>query len=213
MARFITFEGLDGSGKSTQLRRAAHWLAELGVDVCSTHEPGGTPLGEAIREVFLGRRWERPVDPRAEALLVFASRRQHLEDVIDPALAAGRHVLCDRFTDSSLAYQGAGRGLTRAWVEQLDLLVTGGRRPDHTILFDLSAEDALGRRCSPSRESSPEGLDRFDAEDLAFHRRVRAAYLDLASREPQRFHRIDSSGDKETTWQALEGVLRSLLRP
>ncbi|MFY9826425.1 MAG: dTMP kinase, partial [Thermoanaerobaculia bacterium] len=132
--QFITFEGLDGSGKSTHLRHAAAWLAERGVPHLVTHEPGGTPLGDEVRAVFLDARWGA-LDGLVELLLVFASRRQHLLEVIEPALRDGKHVLCDRFTDSTRAYQGHGRGVPLAVIEQVDLLATGGRVPDRTLLF------------------------------------------------------------------------------
>ena len=205
-APFITFEGLDGSGKSTHLRRAAEWLRGRGRDVLCTHEPGGTPLGDAIRGLFLDPSWDR-VEPVVEALLVFASRRQHLDEVIEPALAAGTCVLCDRFTDSSLAYQGAARGLSRPWLEEIDRLATGGRRPDHTLLFDLPAETARERGQSPKRRRRAGGLDRFDALDLAFYRKVREGYLELARGAPERIRIIDSSGGVEATWSQVEAAL------
>ena len=139
MALFVTFEGLDGSGKSTHLARVSRWLEAERVPHVVTHEPGGTPISEAIRAVFLDRG-HRAMDPRVELLLVFASRRQHLVEVIEPALAAGRHVLCDRFTDSTVAYQGYGRGVALDVVAEVDRLATGGRRPDRTLYFDLTAE-------------------------------------------------------------------------
>ncbi len=210
MPAFITFEGLDGSGKSTHLRRAAEWMTARGLETCQTHEPGGTPLGDAIRGLFLDPRWES-VEPRVEALLVFASRRQHLAEIIEPALAAGRYVLCDRFTDSSLAYQGTGRGLGRSWIEDLDRLATGGRRPDHTLLFDLPPEQAQQRGQSLTRRQSEGGLDRFDALDLAFYRKVREGFLTLAEGDPNRFRIIDSSQDVDATWIQVERVLNELL--
>ena len=209
MPAFITFEGLDGSGKSTHLKRAAEWMSARGLEVCCTHEPGGTPLGDAIRGLFLDPRWQS-VEPRVEALLVFASRRQHLAEVIEPALSVGRYVLCDRFTDSSLAYQGAGRGLGRAWIEDLDRLATDGRRPDHTLLFDLPPESARQRGQSLTRRQREGGLDRFDALDLAFYRQVREGYLALARRDPERFRIIDSGRDVATTWSQVEKVLNEL---
>lgn len=205
-ARFITFEGLDGSGKSTHLVHAAEWMTARGLPVVVTHEPGGAPLCDAIRALFLDHRWGR-MDGRVEALLVFASRRQHLLEVIEPALAAGRHVFCDRFTDSTRAYQGRARGLDLAWIETLDQLATGGRRPDHTLLFDLPAELARERGHSPKRQLRASGIDRLDAEDLDFYRQVRAGYLETAEREPERVRVIDSGGEKEATWKQVETAL------
>lgn len=206
---FVTFEGLDGSGKSTHLKRAARWLEARGRAVAETREPGGTPLGQSLRQVFLDTRWGR-LDGRVEALLVFASRRQHLIEVIEPALGAGKIVLCDRFTDSTLVYQGCGRGLPQAWVEDLDQLATDGRRPDHTLLFDLPPEVAQARGQSASRRQRPGGVDRLDAEDLDFYARVRAGYLALAEAVPARFHVVDSAGSKEETWTQVERVLSAL---
>lgn len=207
---FITFEGLDGSGKSTHLERAARWLERLGIDVCQTREPGGTPIGRAIRQVFLDPQWGQ-VDGTVETLLIFASRRQHLCEVIEPALAAGRHVLCDRFTDSTVVYQGAGRGVDVGIIERVDALATGGRRPDRTLLFDLPSEVAQGRGQSVKRAAEPNGIDRLDSEDLAFYRRVRQGYRDLAQREPERFLLIDSSGDLEQTESQVRAALSDIL--
>jgi dTMP kinase len=192
---FITFEGLDGSGKSTHLRRTSAWLGELGVAHQLTHEPGGTPLGDAVRSLFLDPRWSA-MDGTIELLLVFASRRQHLLELVEPALAAGRHVLCDRFTDSTRAYQGYGRGVALPLIEQVDRLATGGRAPDRTLLFDLPPEEARRRR-QRGRLARP--ADRLDAESLDFYRRVRDGYLAIAARAPGRFRLIDSSGDPRAT--------------
>ncbi len=205
---FITFEGLDGSGKSTHLRRAAAGLAERGIPHLVTHEPGGTPLGDSVRAVFLDRRWGT-MDGVVELLLVFASRRQHLLEVIEPALAAGRHVLCDRFTDSTRAYQGYGRGVPLATIDQVDRLATAGRRPDRTLLFDLPAAAARARGHSPSRQGRGE-VDRLDAEDLAFYERVRRGFLASAEAEAERFRVIDSAGPVQETAAALARVLTEL---
>lgn len=205
---FLTFEGLDGSGKSTHVKRAASWLEARGVPHVLTHEPGGTPLGGAIRGVFLDPRWGS-LDGVVELLLVFASRRQHLLEVVEPALAAGQTVLCDRFTDSTRAYQGYGRGVPLEAIERLDLLATGGRSPDHTLLFDLPAARARERGHSPRRAGRGD-IDRLDAEDLAFYRRVREGFRELARREPERFHLIDSSGPAERTWEQVELALAAI---
>ncbi len=203
--RFITFEGLDGSGKSTHLRHAEEWLKDAGHEVLVTHEPGGTPMGDAIRGIFLDTRWDH-VDPRVEAMLVFASRRQHLVELVEPNLESGIDVLCDRFTDSTLAYQGTGRGLSRQWIDDLDRLATSRRRPDLTLLFDLPAEMAHRRGQSPKRRERGD-VDRIDTESLAFYQRVRTSYLELAESEPERFVVIDSGGAKEDTWQQVVEVL------
>lgn len=208
MSLFITFEGLDGSGKSTHLKRAVQWLTERGESVCASHEPGGTPLGDAIRSVFLDPKWGQ-IDGRVEAMLVFASRRQHLLELIEPQLAQGTHVVCDRFTDSSLAYQGSGRSLPDGWIETLDRLAIDSRQPDHTLFFDLPAEEAYARGRSASRRARGD-VDRLDDEDLAFYSRVRKRYLELVQRHSQRFLVVDSSGEKEATWQQVEAALRRL---
>ncbi len=204
---FLTFEGLDGSGKSTHLRRASEWLAQRGIPHLVTKEPGGTPLGDAVRAIFLDPRWGT-VDGVVELLLVFASRRQHLLEVIEPALSAGQHVLCDRFTDSTRAYQGYGRGVPLAVIDQVDQLATGGRRPDHTLLFDLPGEAARARGHSPGRQGRGEA-DRLDAEDLAFYERVRRGFLETAERDP-RFEILDSSGPVAATEERMRRILARL---
>ncbi len=206
---FVTFEGLDGSGKSTQLDAASRWMEKRGLDHAVTQEPGGTPLGEAIRSVFLDRQWEE-VDGTVEALLIFASRRQHLLEVIDPALAAGRHVLCDRFTDSTFAYQGFGRGVAIDLLRKVDELATGSRVPDATFFFDLASEQARTRGHSQSRQQEPGGVDRLDAENLAFYDRVRQGYLSLANSAEDRYKVIPSAGSIEETTARLEAALASL---
>ncbi len=207
---FITFEGLDGSGKTTHLRLAASWLCELAIPHQVTHEPGGTPLSEEIRQVFLDHRWSR-MDGRVELLLVFASRRQHLIEVIDPALARGEHVLCDRFTDSTRAYQGHGRGVDPELIDQVDRLATGGRKPDLTLLFDLPPEMARERGATTRNRRSPDSADRLDSEALSFYRRVSAGFRELAAAEPERFRRIDSSGSREETAAQVRRALAEVL--
>ncbi|HWN45481.1 MAG TPA: dTMP kinase [Thermoanaerobaculia bacterium] len=206
---FITFEGLDGSGKSSHLRQSAAWLEERGLPHLVTHEPGGTPLGDALRAVFLDPQWGE-MDGTVELLVVFASRRQHLLEVIDPALAAGRHVLCDRFTDSTRAYQGYGRGVPLDRIGQVDRIATGGRTPDRTLLFDLPAEDARARGDSPSRRRRGTA-DRLDAEGLAFYERVREGFLEAARNEPGRFRIVDSSGDSAATQAQVRAALEEWL--
>lgn len=203
---FVTFEGIDGSGKSTSLRRAGEWLAARGLAVRTTHEPGGTPLSDAIRGIFLDPRWGE-VDGTVELLLVFASRRQHLQEVIDPALAAGEIVLCDRFTDSTLAYQGAGRGVPRQRIDEIDRIATSGRRPDLTLFFDLPIEEAERRMGTPERG----GHDRLDGESRAFAARVQDGYRALAAAEPERFRTIDAAGSPAQTEAAVRAALAAAL--
>jgi dTMP kinase len=208
--RFITFEGLDGSGKSTQMRLAAEWLGAEGIEVVATHEPGGTPLGAAVREIFLDSRWGT-MDGIVELLLVSASRRQHVLEVIVPSLRRGAWVLCDRFVDSSWAYQGSGRGVPAERVALAETLATGGLKPDLTLLFDLPAEIASERGKSPRRQARG-GVDRLDAEELAFYERVRAGFLERAGAEPGRFRIVDSSGTKERTAATVRETLQPLLQ-
>ncbi len=205
-ALFITFEGLDGSGKSSHLQEAFRWLADHDIECQVAQEPGGTPLGEAIRETFLDPRWGE-IDGTVEALMVFASRRQHLLEVIEPTLADGRHVICDRFTDSTFAYQGYGRGVPMSILRDVDRLATGGRVPDRTLLFDLPAEVARERGHSEARRKSEEGVTRLDAEALEFYGKVRQGYLELASEHSDRFIVIRSEGTFESTQQQVRQAL------
>jgi len=205
---FVTFEGLDGSGKSTHLRRVSAWLVERGVPHVVTHEPGGTPLGDDLRALFLDPK-RGAMDGVVELLLVFASRRQHLIEVIEPALAQGRHVLCDRFTDSTRAYQGYGRGVPLGVIDQVDQLATGGRTPDRTLLFDLPADQARARGHSPARQRRGTS-DRLDAEDLAFYERVRRGFLAGAESDP-RFRVIPSGGSLPATERDVREALADLL--
>lgn len=184
-ARFISFEGIDGAGKSTHIEAVSARLRGRGATVLNTREPGGTPLAETLRGLFL----HEGMDHLTEALLVFAGRRDHLVKVIEPALAAGQTVVCDRFADASFAYQGHGRGMDLQVLATLEQWVLQGRQPDLTLWFDLPAEQAAQRRAA-AREA-----DRFEQQDLDFFNRVRAGYAARAAAAPQRFVRIDASGD------------------
>jgi dTMP kinase len=184
---FVTFEGPDGAGKSTQIRLVADRLAELGYDVIITREPGGTPLGERVRSVLLDPG-DCAIVPRAEALLMTAARAQHVEDVIRPGLQRGALVLCDRFSDSTLAYQGAGRGLPEDELRTLQGFATGDLQPDLSILLDLPAEAGLKRRAA-----SGTPLNRLDQDSLAFHQRVRQWYVDATKRQPERWLLLDAN--------------------
>jgi dTMP kinase len=188
--RFITFEGIDGAGKSSHIEPLAARLRERGQDVLVTREPGGTPLAELLREQVL----HQPMDALTEALLVFAARRDHLQRVIEPALAQGRTVLCDRFTDATFAYQGSGRGFDLDVLTQLEAWVQQGRQPDLTLWFDIAPEVAAQRR------AAVRAPDRFEAQDGAFFARVRAGYARRAQQQPQRFVRIDASPASATVW-------------
>lgn len=202
---FITFEGPEGSGKTTQLQRLATMLRERGVDCLTTKEPGGTPLADQIRAIVLHS--ESAMDRVTELLLYAASRRQHVVEVIRPALAKKTIVLCDRFTDASLAYQGFGRLLDLDHVRTLNDWVTESLRPDVTLLFDIDEHVGLQRaRSRNAAATQDEG--RFEAEDLRFHRRVREGYLALATAEPLRFATIDGAGSAEEVFERMLAVLR-----
>ena len=185
--KFITFEGIDGSGKSTQLEILADGLRSRGIDVLTTREPGGTSLGYKLREVFLES--EEAVTPLAELLLFAADRAQHVENLIKPALEAGRIVISDRYSDATVAYQGAGRGFSDATIQKVIELATGGLRPDLTLFFDIPTETALAR----TRGRSAKG-NRMDQESEDFYELVRAEYLAIGEREPERFKIVDADG-------------------
>ena len=204
--RFITFEGGEGAGKSTMIGRCRQWLAEQGVELLVTREPGGTFLAEKMRAIVLDRAHDE-LSPIAELLLVFAARAQHLDELIRPALARGTTVLCDRFTDATWAYQGGGRGLPPEIISALEQAVHGDLQPDLTLLLDLPVELGLQR-------ISGRGLaDRLEQESPAFFERVRQNYLQRAARAPQRFAVIDASGDEASVWAEIERVLRQRIQP
>lgn len=199
-ARFVTFEGIDGAGKSTHLAQSIEWLRARGFDVLATREPGGTELAEMLRELLLHRSMSLDV----ELMLVFAARRDHLEQRILPALAQGQWVVCDRFTDSTWAYQGAGRGAPLERIAWLESWVHGGLQPARTYWFDVEPEIAARRRAR-SRTA-----DRFEREDLAFFARVREGYRQRAAADPHRIVRVDGSGTVEEVRVLLEQDLAKL---
>jgi len=199
--RFISFEGIDGAGKSSHIDALAQWLREQGREVKLTREPGGTPLGEDIRSLFL----QKEMDALTEALLVFAGRRDHLRVVIAPALARGAVVVCDRFTDATFAYQGGGRGFDRDVLTQLSNWVqtspAGFIEPDLTFWFDIPAEVAASRR------AAARAADRLEREDIEFFERVSAAYAQRAQAAPERFMRIDANQPREAVWEAVMAAM------
>lgn len=197
--RFITFEGIDGAGKSTHLDAVTRRLRESGATVVATREPGGTPLAERVREIFL----HESADVLTEALLAFAARRDHLRAVIRPALAAGNTVVCDRFTDATFAYQGGGGGAATTQLAQLEQWVQEGLQPDLTIWFDLPAELAAQRR------AQARAADRFEQRDLDFFERVRAGYAARMSASPTRFARIDAALDRTAVHAQIDAALRA----
>src|SRR5689334_6446004 len=207
--RFITFEGPEGSGKSTQLRLLGERLRKTGQDVLETQEPGGTPIGVQIRHVLLDAK-NRELCPTAELLLMFASRAQNVDELILPALSAGRTVLSDRFTDSTLVYQGVGRGLGAELVYELDRIACRGLVPDLTLVIDIDAETGLARALRRSVRTE-DSETRIEEQDVGFHRRVRDAYRQLAADEPRRVRLIDGSQTREAVaeevWKAVEPLL------
>ena len=201
---FISLEGGEGAGKSTQNRRIVDWLSARGHDVVETREPGGTVVSEQIRRLLLDTR-NHGLNAISELLLMFAARSQLVEEVILPALAAGKTIVCDRFADASYAYQGGGRRLGAPTVEVVEKLVLGGLQPDLTLLFDLPVD--LGMRRVTGRGEA----DRFETESLQFFERVRGAYLERAAADPQRFRVIDASGDEAQVWEQVRAVLQDRL--
>ena len=198
--RFITIEGGEGAGKSTAQAYIAKKLEQSGHSVVCTREPGGTPLAEAIRHTLLSLEGETPVE-MAELLLVFAARAQHLAKVIEPALAAGQWVICDRFTDATFAYQGAARGLPLEVISKLESLVQGERRPNAVVLMDLSPEIGMARARARG------ALDRFEQEDIAFYDRVRAGYLSRAMALPAQYSIVDASQPLDAVQHELSHLI------
>jgi dTMP kinase len=202
---FITFEGGEGSGKSTQIARLAARQRGLGLDPLVTREPGGTALAEGIRALLLDS--SVAPGPLSEALLMEAARADLVAQVIRPALAVGRPVLCDRYADSTLAYQGAGRGLDAGMLESWNAIATGGLRPDLTFLFDLDPEVGLARRAGAGVSTN-----RLDRESLPFHQRVRARYLELAASSPERWIVLDANASHDQlearVWEGFEALRR-----
>jgi len=210
MALFITFEGIEGCGKTTQIRLLAESLRARGLQVLATREPGGCPIADAIRSILLDST-NSGMAPRTELLLYAAARAQHVFEVISPALREGKVVLCDRFTDATLAYQGYGRNLDRGLIERLSLLAAGDVIPDLTLLLDFPPEEGLRRACLRN-DSQPElNEGRFEQESLDFHSRVRTGYLDAAGRE-ERFRIIDARGSVEEVAARIEKTVDEFFR-
>ena len=195
---FVTFEGIDGAGKSSHIEALAAWIRARGHEVVLTREPGGTPLAERLRELVL----HEPMDALTEALLVFAARRDHLQNCIEPALARGATVLCDRYTDATFAYQGGGRGFSLEVLSALEEWVQQGRQPDLTLWFDLPATTAAARR------GAVRAPDRFEQQDEAFFERVRQGYARRAALAPARFVRLDASPPPAAVWAQIEAAAR-----
>lgn len=203
-SKFLTLEGTEGVGKSTNLAFIQSYLESRGIDLLVTREPGGTPLAEEVRELLLARR-DEAFDPTAELLLIFAARAQHINTVIKPALAAGRWVLSDRFTDATYAYQGAGRGLSLSTIESLEQLVQGSLRPDLTLILDIDVEVGL------TRADSRGALDRFEMEQISFFDRVRQGYQARAAQAPERYRLVNAGQPLFSVQVDIEKVLEQLL--
>ena len=205
---FITFEGIDGSGKSTQLRLVSNFLRDHGCETVLTREPGGTTIGLRLRAALLDA--EETVDPLTELLVFAADRAQHVRRVLRPAIAAGQVVISDRYADAPVAYQGAGRGFDSTLISQIVTLATEGLVPDLTLLFDVSVIESTSR--TMRRSTARNKRDRLDIEHADFHERVRDAYLQIAASEPDRVKVIETSGSVETTQAQVKAILIPFLR-
>jgi dTMP kinase len=213
--KLIVFEGVEGCGKTSQMQLCSEWLESLGVSVVVTREPGGTELGLHLRRLLLEKAEDKPFgsaqgEPVAqvtELLLYAADRSQHVEQELKPNLAAGKYILCDRYTDSTIAYQGYGRGLNMSLVNQLNHIATAGLESDLTIWLDVDVEVGLARK-----RKDGIGLDRIEQETIAFHRRVQQGYAELAASYPSRIVRVDGSLSKEAVQQVIQGILRVHLK-
>lgn len=203
-ARFITLEGIEGVGKTTHMKYIAGLFRKNGHEVVLTREPGGTRLGESVREVLL-HGTELQISAASELLLIFTARSQHLHELILPGLAAGKTILCDRFTDATYAYQGGGRGIASSQIKILEDYVQQGLKPDLTLLFDAPVETGLRRACKRST------ADRFESETVAFFQRVRQSYLDLAAEEPERMKVIDADRTIEDVEAGVRRILEGYL--
>ncbi len=205
IGKFITIEGVEGVGKTTNIDFIRQWLEQQNISHVATREPGGTPLAESIRELLLSPR-DEAVDENTELLMMFAARAQHLAEVIVPALERGQWVLCDRFTDATYAYQGGGRGVSMEKIAQLETLVQGALRPDLTLVLDISVDQGLARA---KNRSAP---DRFEQEKIAFFERVRECYLARVKAEPHRYQVIDAAQSLDRVQADIDSVLERCLR-
>ncbi|MEH2307426.1 dTMP kinase [Nostoc sp.] len=200
--KLIVFEGVEGCGKTSQMQLCSQWLESLGVSVVVTREPGGTELGLHLRRLLLEKAEDKPVAEVTELLLYAADRSQHVEQELKPNLAAGKYILCDRYTDSTIAYQGYGRGLNMSLINQLNYIATAGLESDLTIWLDIDVEVGLARK-----RGDGIGLDRIEQETIAFHRRVQQGYAELAASYSSRIVRVDGSLSKEAVQQVIQGIL------
>jgi dTMP kinase len=207
---FITFEGVEGSGKSTQIKRLKKYLSQKGIPCKVTREPGGCPIGEKVRKILLDPD-HREMVPMSELLLYEAARSQHVKEVIEPFLKKGGIVLCDRFSDATLAYQGYGRKIDLKWIESLNYLSSQGIKPDVTFLLDCPSDVGLKRALQRNRTLKQENEERFEKEKIQFHRRVRRGYLAIAKKEPQRVKVIDTRQGEDKVFEKIRQIVDELL--
>ena len=210
MFLFITFEGVEGSGKTTQIQRLKKYLAQKGIPCKVTREPGGSSIGEKIRKILLNPD-HREMTPMTELLLYEAARAQHVREVIKPFLETEGVVLCDRFSDATLAYQGYGRRIDLKWIERLNHLSSRGIRPDVTFLLDCPSDVGLKRAIQRNRALKQEREERFEIEEIQFHRRVRKGYLAIARKEPHRVKVIDTRQGEEKVFEKIQKIVDNLL--
>jgi dTMP kinase len=203
--KLIVFEGVEGCGKTTQMQLCFQWLESLNIPVILTREPGGTELGKDLRQLLLEKSANKPVGEVTELLLYAADRAQHIEEELKPNLAIGKYILCDRYTDSTMAYQGYGRGLSINIINQLNNIATGGLDSDLTIWLDIDVEVGLSRKRGQAK------LDRIEQETIAFHRRVQQGYTDLAASYPSRIVQVDGSGSQDFVQQTIQEILQKRL--
>ena len=208
LPHFVSFEGGEGAGKTSLIDSVERTLVDQGIPVIRTREPGGTFLGETIRSMLMDKGMQTPIQAKTELLLFLAARVQHINEVIAPAIKAGKIVLCDRFNDSTIAYQGAGRHLGVPWVTQLCEMVCGGIVPDLTFYLDVDPTVGLDRARGVDKDTAPAGdVDRIEAEELSFHQNVRQAFLEIARKSPLRFYVIDAHRSQTEVFEAVLGIL------
>jgi len=210
LSPFITFEGVEGSGKTTQIQRLKKYLTQKGIPCKVTREPGGCPIGEKVRKILLNPD-HREMVPMSELLLYEAARAQHMEEVIEPFLKKGGIVLCDRFSDATLAYQGYGRKIDLKWIERLNHLSSWGIKPDVTFLLDCPSEVGLKRALQRNRTLKQENEERFEKEKIQFHRRVRKGYLAIAKKEPRRVKVIDTRQGEDRVFEKIRRIVDELV--
>ncbi|MBE9259044.1 MULTISPECIES: dTMP kinase [Aphanizomenonaceae] len=203
--KFIVFEGVEGCGKTTQMQRCFQWLESLNISVILTREPGGTELGKDLRALLLEKSPSKPVGEVTELLLYAADRSQHIEEELKPNLAIGKFILCDRYTDSTIAYQGYGRGLNMNLIHQLNQIATGGLESDLTIWLDVDVEVGLSRKRGQAK------LDRIEQETITFHRRVQQGYTELAASNPSQIVRIDGNDSQDIVQKSIQEILQQRL--